>query len=542
MLNFRELALSHSMNCFFNSYIRDMNPAYNKAESSFDIEVAGEFLKLRVKHFSLVGVHEFHEKLNYKGMEIDFLAAAELISQGTKLYSRVLNSIHNMELALANNESKITDLYMGKINFLSAEQGLHIGHSFHPSPKSRDEFSDEDLTNFAPEFGAKFKICWFFVRQDLVYVEKSETFKHKSWKKDFYKKPVPMGYVPYPVHPWQKHILLQDAVIKTYIQGKFIMDAGESEEDWYATSSMRSLYSPEMPLMMKFSMSVRMTNSIRHLQEKEVGRGMQIHDAFFTTSGKAFSQKYPQFKVMHEPAYAGIKDFSGKILPQTIVLLRENIIPQDEETAVLATLTQSHPLKGRNLIATCLMKGHSGSTWFKAILDHAFIPLLVAQADHGIMLGAHMQNLLIKLKDGLPVGSYFRDCQGTGFSELGLSLMSGEIRQKEKFQSHLVPREAALSLFTYYLVINSVLNTIAAVSRASGETEKHLIEILQERLLSLRTKVNDPFVINFLLSSPELNQKGNFRCSLEGLNENTTTNPLSIYNNFKNPLCLESSL
>lgn len=541
MLDFRALALHHSMHCFFNSYIRDMNPAYHESEKTFELQIHQSVMKLKVKFYSQLGVHQFHETLSYQGSEISFLKAAELICEGSKLYSRLLNSIHNIELSLQKNEEQIHRLYEGNINFLAAEQGLLIGHSFHPSPKSRDEFSDTDLFRYAPEFHARFKIRWLLVHNKLVHEEKSETFGSRGWQSHLFRKSVPAGLVPMPSHPWQYEILKKDPVIQGYMAENLIQDAGESDELWYATSSMRSLYSPLMPFMLKFSMSVRMTNSVRHLQEQEVGRGMQIQDACHTNAGKAFSNRFPDFKILHEPAYAGIKGLNGEILPQTIVLLRENLIQESEETAVLATLTQTHPFLKGNLLTHCL-KNHTAKNWFNAFMNHALVPLLVAQADYGIMLGAHQQNLMIKMKDGLPVGSYFRDCQGTGFSELGLELMLKEITQKEKFKKHLVSNEAAVSLFTYYLMINSVLNTISALSVASGESEETFIKMLQQKLQSLRQEVRDPFIIHFILSSPELNQKGNFRCSLDNLNENTASNPLSIYNNFKNPIYMESSL
>lgn len=513
-----------------------MNIPYSPEKKGFEISVEGETQFIKTDFFSLVGVHCFREA--HKLMPL-----AEKICQGTQLLNRLYNSIENMELSLKASEQEIQKLYQGEIKFIPAEQGLLVGHSFHPTPKSRDEFTFEDLKNFAPEFQASFPIIWYLVREELIYEERSEASGNRNWQQELFKKEIPSGFVPFPVHPWQNQILKNDPIIKKYLAGGLIQEAGKGQENWTATSSMRTLFHADSPFMLKFSMSVRMTNSIRHMQKKEVSRGMQVHDAFHTTAGKHFSSRFPQFKVMHEPGFMAIKDESGEVMPQTVALIRENPFLKDEPSvAVLATLTQAHPLEGKNLIARCLKQDISGRRWFGAFLDNAIIPLLVAQADYGIMLGAHQQNLLIELQDGMPTGSYFRDCQGTGFSELGKGLLLNEMPDAQKFLAHLVPEDASLSLFSYYLIINSVFNTIAAVAQVSPVTEKDLIDLFVEKLTELKSNVKDPSVINHLLHSKTLNQKGNFRCSIHSINENTTENPLSIYNSISNPIYLESSL
>lgn len=536
MLDFHLIALKHSMTCFFNSYIRDMNLPYLEDQKCFEITANGETHLVAVDFYSSVGVHQFSNAH-------ELLSLAEKICAGTQLQARLHNSIENMVLSLKHSEKEIHKLYQGNFDFIKAEQGLLVGHSFHPTPKSRDEFTADDLILYAPEFQASFPLHWLLVKEELIYQERSQASGNRNWQQELFKKEVPAGFIPFPVHPWQHQVLLNDSTIQKYLKDELILEAGNSEENWIATSSMRSLYHADSPFMLKFSMSVRMTNSIRHMQKKEVSRGMQVQDAFYTSAGKEFSLRFPQFKIMHEPGFMAILDESGVVMPQTVALLRENPFVNDSTSvAVLATLTQAHPIEGKNLIAQCLKQDISGIRWFDAFLDHAIVPLLIAQADYGIMLGAHQQNLLIKLQDGLPVGSYFRDCQGTGFSNLGKELLLPEMPDAEKFLAHLVPEEAALSLFSYYLIINSVFNTIAALAQVSPYSEKDFIVSFVSRLNELKNQVKDPSVINHLLTSKSLNQKGNFRCSIQSINENTTENPLAIYNSIQNPFYLESSL
>lgn len=548
MLNFSELAQRHSAQCFLNSYIRDIKSDYHEELQAFIIKQDTATLVIPVTQYSSVGVHQYSDqfllKENGKTTLLDFMSLAKILTaDAPQLYSRLQNSLHNMTLSLKERQEELSNLYSGQLNFLNAEQGLHIGHSFHPTPKSRDEFTDADLESYAPEFGATFSLCWFFVKKEILWEERSHSFNNIDWGNSLYPYQPPHGFIPFPCHPWQKNIWIKDPELKVYFDNGDIREAPEHKTMWFATSSMRSLYQPHNPFMIKFSMSVRLTNSIRHLQPTEVARGMQVQDAFETPSGKEFSQRFPQFQVMHEPLCAAIKSQQGEILPQTMILLRTNPFLEDNcQSVVLATLTQENPLGGKNLISTCLSLGHTGIEWFNAFLDNAITPLLIAQADYGIMLGAHQQNLLLKLQNGLTIGAYFRDCQGTGFSQLGETILANDMPQVMKFRSHLVPYEASRSLFSYYLIVNSVLNTIAATARASNEDESIFIDLFKNYLSLLSKNVKDPSILKHLLNSPTLDQKGNFRCSFQGLNENTAENPLSLYNSFPNPFYMESTI
>lgn len=538
-----KLAIEHSARCFFNSYVRDMAPFYDPEKRVFLIELPEGTLKVRVNKYSLTGMHDYensYELESNKSQAISFLEAAKLIcASNSLLYQRLKNSVHNIALSLKFRGTDIVSLYKGKFSFLDAEQALLIGHSFHPTPKSRDEFTDEDIKNFGPELGAKFLLNWFMIKKDILWEETSNSFKDQDWQNQLYPFTVPEGFVALPVHPWQLKILLQMDVIQSYVKEGLILMGERPTTQWHATSSMRSLYSEDSTWMIKFSMSVRLTNSIRHLQVNEVSRGMVLQDVLMTSVGKEYSKRFPYFQIMHEPAAFGIKSQDGNVMPESIVLLRENPFYQKKShCAVLATLTQDNPFGGENLIAAFL-SDNDARYWFNQFLNVSIEPLLVAHADYGIMLGAHQQNLIIELKEGIPTGAYFRDCQGTGFSELGVSIFSSVVPDKKKFMNHVVPEDAARPLFTYYLIVNSVMNTIHAVSVAGNIPEEELITIFREKLTHLSVYVKDPSIINFLLNSPELSQKGNFRCSLLNMNENTTTNPLLIYNQIKNPFYQE---
>ena len=207
---------------------------------------------------------------------------------------------------------------------------------------------------------------------------------------------------------------------------------------------------------------------------------------------------------------------------------RENPFKANNEVTVLATLTQDHPQFEGNLVKTYIQKSKlSPEEWFKTFLNVAIRPLLKYQSELGVLMGSHQQNMLIEFSKYIPVKSYFRDCHGTAFSNIG---------QKLYDQGEPINQELAHYLFGYYVIINSTFNMLAAIANSQVQ-EKKLLAILREFLEKLRLeKPLDSSFLDYLLNSNELEHKGNFFCSLQNINENTHGDPLSIYTKIKNPI------
>lgn len=50
--------------------------------------------------------------------------------------------------------------------------------------------------------------------------------------------------------------------------------------------------------------------------------------------------------------------------------------------------------------------------WLDAYCQHVLLPLFSTEADYGLVLLAHQQNILVEMQQDLPVGMLYRDCQG----------------------------------------------------------------------------------------------------------------------------------
>lgn len=587
MSQFRQLALNHSISCFFNSLFREfhdfrfvttMNLIPGTAESiSLRISEKNTLL-IPLKRKSILGRHQYLNQfyilrddnlvslgfIDVVDVMIGFLSEiwGEDASKKEVFLRRVQNSLHNMEMSLETRAQDIKKLYSGSVTFQEAEQGLLIGHNFHPYPKMREGFDSADFATYSPEMGGRFPLYWFFVKPEILHNQTATQFKTTDWTTKLYVTErgsceIPEGYIPFPVHPWQREHLLKNKSIKHHLQNKAIIDAGPTELPWRPTSSLRSLYAPHSPYMLKFSLTLKLTNSVRHLTDVEVVRGLQVYDVFATAKGTEFKNRHPDFEVIFEPAFAALKDENGKTINESIVVCRENPFQDDlslQENVVLATLAQDNPLGGETLIyqhisAKAQKTGQSiaevSREWFQRYLDIAVKPFITAQAEYGILLGAHQQNMILRLQDHMPVKSYFRDCQGTGYSERGFELYHGKVASLVKENGNVLDEKGNI-LFGYYLIVNSTFNVISAIAsggKGHGVGEETLLKDLRGFLESLlSSELPDSSFLYYLLARSEIYQKGNFICSLQNLNENTAANPLAIYNLIKNPLYISSDL
>jgi N2-citryl-N6-acetyl-N6-hydroxylysine synthase len=545
-----------STNCYLNSLLRELPEAVVREGDTLFLSLGRERrLRLPLKRWSRLGRHEYKSEISLEnGPALDFPGLVETVNSRfadnssperiDRFRRRVLESRENMRSSLLEGEARIRSLYSSPLDFLSAEQGLFVGHNFHPSPKSREGLSEEDLRLYTPEFGAAFPISWYAARKNLLVEKSARSFTHPQWLDELCAAEgveLPEeGFLPFPVHPWQEKVLLKDADFSAYLAEEEVKRLGSSGGKWAATSSVRSLYRQEAGFMLKFSLSARLTNSVRHLLPHEVERGGQLFDVLNTRLGKEFCASHPEFRVIGEPAFCYLKRKDGSAMLESVVVCRENPFQDGgKDCAVLATLAQDNPLGGQNLIqqmiASAEDKTARAKEWFKAYLRVAVKPLIAAQSQYGIAMGAHQQNLILGFRDGLPDRAYFRDCQGTGYSELGFKNFQ-EVPSIQRSNGNILSEEMGNYLFSYYLILNSTFNVITAIASSGWISEEELIAVYRGMLAGLKAaNPPDASCLDYLLHGKSLMHKGNFLCSVQNTNENTIENPLSIYVPVENP-------
>ena len=175
--------------------------------------------------------------------------------------------------------------------------------------------------------------------------------------------------------------------------------------------------------------------------------------------------------------------------------------------------------------------------WFDAYCTHGVVSLFHLQANFGIVFLAHQQNIVMQLEQGFPVGMYYRDCQGTGYTDLAMQRFGNLLGDEREALENYWSQDKVERYFAYYLIINSTFSLISAICANLDVQESQLIAILHDKLDALlQSGVNDDRCLSYVLNSESLCCKGNFFCYLQNFNENSIPDPAVIYFDLPNPL------
>ncbi|PZO24860.1 MAG: hypothetical protein DCE89_04755 [Betaproteobacteria bacterium] len=212
-----------------------------------------------------------------------------------ELQAQIHNSLHNMQLFLAHAN-------VPRINALQhTEQSLLWGHPFHPSPKSRSGVEANQLLQCSPEVGAAFQLHWFEIDPVLlkelgnpVINKVSETLTGQRGL--------------YPCHPWEVELVLQSRIYQQASQNKQIRHLGPLGKVVWPTSSVRTLYHPELDVFLKCSIHVRLTNCIRKNAWYELESAVGMTELLAHTF-EHVEHAHPGFRMLREPAACTL-DFS----------------------------------------------------------------------------------------------------------------------------------------------------------------------------------------------------------------------------------------
>lgn len=441
------------------------------------------------------------------------------------------------------------------LTFAEAEQALLVGHAFHPAPKSHEPFNDAEARRYLPDFASRFPLRWFAVDKTFVGGESlTLSLRDRLLRFAAQSAPTLLGHFTddrwlVPMHPWQADHLLTQSWCRALAESGYLTDLGEAGAYWLPTSSSRSLYSETNQDMIKFSLSVRLTNSVRTLSVKEVKRGVRLARLAQTPRWQALQARYPTMRVMQEDGWVGLRDIDGQLQEESLMALRVNLLfaTPDTQTNVLVSLTQAAPDGGDSLLAAAVRRlsqrlnlplAATAHVWLQAYCRHVLLPLFSAEADDGLVLLAHQQNILVEMHEDLPVGLSYRDCQGSAFTA-GAQAWLAEVGEQDA--ENQFSESQLLRYFPYYLLVNSTLAVTAALGAAGFEREETLMALVRDELENLRRHARYTRCLDYVLDSPRWECKGNFFCYLHDHNENTIADPSVIYFQFSNPFCKENA-
>ena len=400
-------------------------------------------------------------------------------------------------------------------NFQQAEAAMRYGHPVHPNPRSRDEMDARDASRFAPEFGTGFALTWLAAPRDGVAASAHAVARlARLADADGAPKAPDPDLIRLPIHPWQARVQ------SDRIAGAGAQVLGEGGGEWRATASMRTLHGWHADVMLKLSLSLRLTNSTRVLQPREMRRGADLAALLDGAVGQELRSRFPQMHILREADHAALADMGGTIA-ETLVSLRDNPFrdPHGRGPVMLGALCENTPGRGSALMR--LIGSGDARGWFRRFLDVAVLPLLELRATHGLLFGAHQQNMMIGLDDaGAPASVWLRDCQGTGHIDSFHPALARHCPDLGRDAENMVPATLGDDLLTYYVVVNGVMHLLSTLVLDGLADERDLLRDWRDFLTAARQDSRGERVLyDRLLDGGELACKGNFTTSRRGVNE-----------------------
>jgi siderophore synthetase component len=479
-----------------------------------------------------------------------------------KLLERVLQSKQNTESFIAARADDEERLYNEQLSFRDAEQALVFGHHRHPTPKSRRGIAARNQTKYAPELRGSFPLHYFRAAPSLVSAGSALDRDATTWVKEalrddpevgsaFLAENVESEDILLPVHPWQADYLLDQPDVERYL-GDGLAYLGAVGREFSPTTSVRTLYSSDAPFMVKSSLNVTITNSVRTNKRPELDRGVAVAELLDTEFGDELAETFPNFDIIRDPAFLAL-DVSDERESGLETVLRANPFRGElaERSTPLVALCQDaivgQSRLGRLVTAIAEREGRNTETvseeWFSQYLDIGIRPVLWLYLKQGVGVEAHQQNSVLTLdEDGYPSEFRYRDNQGFYFPESQYDDVDEYLPGVGKRADTVCADAIADERLRYYIILNNALGVVNAFGSAGLIEERRLLSLLREELERARERYGHPSsdFLDRLLESTTIPCKANLLTRFRGLDEleNDLQNQ-SVYTDVKNPLVTE---
>ncbi|WYQ44248.1 IucA/IucC family protein [Bacillus sp. FSL W7-1321] len=580
----KHIAESASFQAFVNGFIRETGAGCIKVLTTVDevelqqkmhgpfimelhLPIQKTTLWIDVPYRSLVGRHTFGDVFRIKQggkwqQEEPFSAMILLVqelhaqakSNPEKRSScfeecllRMIDSLQTMHSYIEVRQKDGGKLYESKQCFIDSEQSLLYGHWFHPTPKSRQGMAYWQHSLYAPELKGRFQLHYFLVHHDLVehgsLLESSacELVAQDVGAPSFRNND--QNWIVFPMHPLQAQYLLKHtSVIKAMEQG-LIKDIGPAGKLFSATSSIRTVTSESGKWMYKFSIPVKVTNSLRLNRRHELQAGMLVATLLHHSETLRINKG---FHMIGDPAYMTVR-LPGMEESGFETIIRENPF-QDGGAGVtsIAALTQD-PLPGYDskladlmkkvAVRECLPVSTVSIHWFKHYIDVAVRPLIHLYDELGLALEAHQQNSLLNIYSGYPSAFYYRDNQGYYLANSYKDALLAK-EPKLKDVDGLFYKDALIDdRFAYYLILNQVFSLICRFGVDGLQEEAVLLEVLRSALAELEVTLvgAGKRFVQGLLGNEQLACKANLLTRFHDVDELAEELEQAVYTSIKNP-------
>jgi siderophore synthetase component len=482
-------------------------------------------LRIAVRRWSMAGSHRFagpvHQRRQGAWVVRHWSDVARLITEEMRLLTGRANDefLDQVRASHAGVVAAITavrsrpggDPRPGgwRTRFLESEQSLAAGHRFHPTPKSRGG-STADWGRYAPEAGVAFRLRHLAVRNHLVAGSTAAGYPDPVFDR---LGDAPDGFRLLPVHPWQWSMLAGQPALARAVHDGDVLDLGRRGAPFAPTASVRTLAGPEG--FLKFGLNVRITNCVRRSAAYEL-TGAVLLTELLTPTFAALETRHPGVRFLREPAFRTLSlatgDHTGdrELFEGLGVIEREGLgrhLRPGVEPLLAAAVCDEYPFSTAHV--SHLIDLRDPLRWWERYLGLLVPPVLTAFFEHGVVLEAHLQNVVVGVdQDGMPAQVFFRDLEGTKLVDPvhhdALTTTAPENARQMTYD-----RSRGWSRVAYCLLVNHLCEMVGAISDLPGVVERQLWAALRRRLLAGSAELGEPPELQAVLAGVPLPAKAN---------------------------------
>jgi siderophore synthetase component len=490
---------------------------------------AGHLLCIRVARVSVLGRCDYVsapyvKRLGEAWRCVDAAAVVHFLLErlapecgfNNELLGQTLNSIAiaSRLLALSLNAPRSGDA------LLDAEQGMLWGHALHPTPKSREGLPVSVVLDASPEARTRVPLYWFRIDPRLLRGygrDVRSTLEQVAGEAHLY-----------PCHPWEAQRLLAQPLMQQAIERGWIEPVGPVGQALYPTSSVRTMYHPELDYFLKLSIHVRLTNCVRKNAWYELESAVVLTD-LLAPSWQDVRSKVPGFDVMPEPA-ATTLDFSplsddgdalrdmtesfGMLYRENLPMLQRMYYQPQVAGALFTTDRHGKSVCRQHVEDLGGRYASMAEPWFEAYASLLLDGIWLAFFGHGIILEPHLQNTVIGFERGMPARVWVRDLEGTKLVDsFWPNHRLGELSPRARASVHY---SAALGWkrIAYCALVNNLAEAIFQLAGPDDALEQRLWQSIADIAERWQQRHGYQALLQGLIEGDALPSKNNLRTRL----------------------------
>ncbi|MDO4918464.1 IucA/IucC family siderophore biosynthesis protein [Kocuria sp.] len=382
------------------------------------------------------------------------------------------------------------------------ERFLDRGHPGFVASSGRVGMGAAEQEAWAPEAAAPTRLTWLAVRRSLCTVSLGEHLTDREHmdrhltdgERELFRDAVraaaedPDEYTVVPVHPWQWEHRILPGMLPDVLRRDLVL-VGQGEHEWRAQQSLRTFLDVSDPRRdyAKTAMGVHSMGFLRGLSPHYMATMPAISDWLhgIVRSDELLGER--GIRVLREHAAVGYtgdahhrSGVASDHTKQLAALWRESplaLLEPGEHAASLAGVLHTDR-SGCPLVGAWIERsGVSATEWVTALLNVYLVPVAHLLLSQDTALMPHSENVILRLRDGLPVGAFWKDIG----EEVAVLSDRPLPRGMERIRAVTEPEERELSIHTD--VLDGVLRHLAVLLHTTGVLDEREFWRLAARAL-----------------------------------------------------------